>query len=309
MIFSDSSAIGGNVGATAILNHAGQLHQMLHYHLGPDSEHMVHEAELIGVFLAVHLIQTKENAKVSITIGVDNQAALGLFNMELNNPAHNIAREIIGQGNILKKGRGCKAHQITLQWTAGHEGILGNELADLEVKKAADGLTSDKCMLPCFLRHKLTTNPSTVKQKHDADLKNKWKSEWCSSHRGKKLVAIDANTPSAFFLQSISKADLSCRSASMITQLITAHIPLNSYLKRINKVDSVRSPSCRATNETVWHFLLACPGYAHEQWALEARLKEKHKHLTYNNILGNADFFVPLANYINMSHRFSPMNY
>ena len=173
---------------------------MLHYHLGPDSEHTVHKAELVGILLAVHLIQTEANAKVSITIEVDNQAALGSFNMELNNLAHNMAREIIRQGNILKKGRGHKAHQITLQWTAGDEGIPGNELADLEAKKAAEGLTSDKHMLPHFLRCKLTINPSAVKQKHDMDLKNKWKSEWCNTHRGKELVAINANTPSAFFL-------------------------------------------------------------------------------------------------------------
>ena len=188
---------------------------------------------------------------MSITIGVDNQAALGSFNTELNNLAHNVAREIIRQGNILKKGRGCKACQITLQWTAGHEGIPGSELMDLEAKKAAEGLTSDKHTLPCFLRHKLTINPSTIKQKHDVDLKNKLKLEWHNTHRGKELAAIDANTPSAFFLQAISKADLSHRSASMITQLITVHIPLNSYLKRINKVDSASCLSCRATNETV----------------------------------------------------------
>ena len=83
----------------------------------------------------------------------------------------------------------------------------------------------------------------------------------------------------------------------------------NSYLKRINKVDSVSCLSCRAINETVWHFLLICPGYTYEQWALEARLREKHKHLIYNNILDNVGFFVPLANYINASHRFSPMNH
>ena len=172
-IFSDSSAIKGNVGATAILTRAGQLHHTLHYHLRPDSEHMVHKAELIGILLAVHLVQTKANAKVSITIGVDNQAALGSSNMELNNLAHNMAREIIRQCNILKKGIVHKAHQITLQWTVGHKGIPGNELTDLEAKKAAEGLTSDKHTLPCFLRCKLTINPSAVKQKHDVDLKNK----------------------------------------------------------------------------------------------------------------------------------------
>ena len=55
-IFMDGSSIGGNVGATAILTHTGQPHQMLHFHLGPDGEHTVHEAELVGILLAVHLI-------------------------------------------------------------------------------------------------------------------------------------------------------------------------------------------------------------------------------------------------------------
>ena len=35
---------------------------------------------------------------------------------------------------------------------------------DLEAKKAAEGLTSDKHTLPCFLRCNLTINPSTIKQ-------------------------------------------------------------------------------------------------------------------------------------------------
>ena len=107
-IFLDGSAIRGKVEAAAILTHVGQPHQMLHYHLGPDGEHTVHKAELIGILLAVYLIQTEANSKVSITIWADNQVALGLFSMELNNPAHNVVREIVRQGNILKKCRGCK---------------------------------------------------------------------------------------------------------------------------------------------------------------------------------------------------------
>jgi len=95
------------------------------------------------------------------------------------------------------------------------------------------------------------------------------------------------------------------KSASLVTQLLTTHIPLNEYLKRIKKVDSVRCPSCGASPETVRDFLLECPGYAFERWTLENRLKKKRKTLTLETLLGDADLMIPLANFIEATHRFS----
>lgn len=37
-----------------------KLHRVLHYHLGPETEHTAHEAELIGITLALHLTQIEK---------------------------------------------------------------------------------------------------------------------------------------------------------------------------------------------------------------------------------------------------------
>lgn len=115
--------------------------------------------------------------------------------------------------------------------------------------------------LQCMLGRALIMNPSTIKQKHNPDLKQKWRSEWRSSRRGKGIAAIDKNTPSVHFLQSVSKANIPCRSASLITHLLTVHIPLNNYLKRVNRMNNARCPTRGAGSETIRHFLLVYPGY------------------------------------------------
>ncbi|KAH9957196.1 hypothetical protein BC827DRAFT_1092493, partial [Russula dissimulans] len=73
----------------------------------------------------------------------------------------------------------------------GHEGILGNELADEEAKRAALGHSSDKPSLPRYLRKPLLINPAAVKRAHHDKLKSRWSSVWKTSERGRKIAAID----------------------------------------------------------------------------------------------------------------------
>ena len=120
------------------------------------------------------------------------------------------------------------------------------------------------------------------------------------------MAKTDKNTPSAHFLRTISNANISRRSASLVTQLQIGHIPLNGYLKKINKVDQANCPACGTDYESVRHFLLDCPGYAHERWLLEKRLKRRNKNLTMENLLGDAEATIPLTNYIYTSYRFPP---
>jgi ribonuclease HI len=304
-VYSDGSEYKGKVGAAAILMRPNGQHRILHFHLGPDNEHTVHEAELIGILLAQHLIRTERRKNKAFAIGADNQAALEAFHSNLRKPAHNAAREILRQGIMLQKQTRGKKYALTLRWTAGHVGIPGNEIADKEARKAAEGLSSDKPLLPVYLKRPLTINPSAASKSRNTKINQNWKRVWRDSKRGKAVTKIDKNTPSAHFLRSISKADIPRRSASLVTQLLIGHIPLNEYLKRINKTDSANCPACGAGHETVRHFLLECPGYAHERWALEKSLKKRHKDLTLDNLLGDAEATIPLTNFISASLRFS----
>src|SRR6266403_1431396 len=87
-------------------------------------------------------------------------------------------------------------------------------------------------------------NPSAVRQKHFTEIKQIWANKWRNSERGKRFIQIYKSSPSDSFLRTISSHTISRKSASIISQLLTEHIPLNAYLRRINKVDTASCPSC-----------------------------------------------------------------
>ena len=59
-IFTGGSSHSGKVGAAAVITRAGKPNRTLHYHLEPEGEHTVHEAELTGIPLAIQLIKTEK---------------------------------------------------------------------------------------------------------------------------------------------------------------------------------------------------------------------------------------------------------
>jgi len=307
-VFSDGSALEGKVGAAAILIHKGRHVKTLHYHLGSDKEHMVHEAKLVGILLGMHLLNSRKGKKASAMIGIDNQAAIKAFKSELRNPGHHLAREALYIANSIRKAKakGSKSKDtLTIQWTAGHEGIEGNELADKEAKEAAKGHMTDTKQLPKYLQKPILINPSTVKKVYKESLPKEWQEEWRTSKRGTATLVIDDTTPSTKFLKSISNPKLSRTAASAIAQLWLTHFPLNGYLKRIGKVDNTRCPVCGEDKEDIKHYLLRCQAYAHERWPLIQHAAKKRKPLTLQTALGDLQLMLPLAAYIHATGRFT----
>jgi len=303
-VFTDGSAQGGKVGAAAILIRNNRPFCMLHYHLGPEAEHTVHEAELVGLLLAMHLIRTERQGATSSVIAIDNQAALRAFNSELRKPGHHLAQEILSLATRIQKRRSNDKYSLTLRWTAGHISIAGNEKADSKAKNAAASLSSDKELLPPYLRKPLLINPSAVKRKLIDKLKKDWKKEWHESARGMNVLKIDSTTPSDRFIKTISNEKLSREASSRIAQLRLRHVPLNSYLYKFKRTDKDNCPACSTKNETIVHFLLHCTHYAFERWALAQQAKKRHKNMTIKTLLGDPEMAIPLANYIDGTSQF-----
>ena len=303
-VFTDSSAHNGKVGASTILIRKNRPDRILHFHLGPEAEHTVHKVELVGILLALHLITTERHAATTCLVAVDNQAALKAFDSELKKPGHHLAREILLLANRIQKRCSKRLYSLTLRWTAGHIGISGNKKADREAKKAADRHTSDKEHLPPYLRKPLLINPSAVLRKRNDELNSEWKQGWHNTERGKRTRKIDSTTPSTKFLKTISNVKLSREDASRIAQLRLQHIPLNKYLHKFKRTDKANCPACGEENETIAHFLLHCPMYAFERWALAKHAKKRRKELTIETLLGNPEIAIPLANYMDSTGRF-----
>ena len=304
-VFTDGSALEGKVGAAAILLRAGRPTRSLCFHLGKEKKHTVHEAELVGILLGLHLISTEKRGGTTFALGCDNQAAIKAFHSNLRNPGHHLAREALRTAHQIQNSKKKTNYALTIRWTAGHEGIEGNEIADREAKKAAEGHTSDTKLLPPYLRETLLTNPSAVKRAYNDHLKNSWVNAWRQMERGSKIQKFDSSTPSNRFLKTLSNPKLMRSSASLISQLRLTHIPLNSYLYRFKRADSTRCPACGADEESIAHFLLLCPSYAHERWALARQAKKNSKGFSLESLLGEPCQVIPLANFINATHRFS----
>ena len=303
-VFTDGSAQEGKVGAAAILIRRNRPDRILHFHLGPEAEHTVHEAEMVGLLLAIHLISTENRAAKTCSIAVDNQAAIRAFDSDLRRPGHHLAREVLKIANRLQKRKNMRGYKLTIRWAAGHSGIVGNERADTEAKKAASGKQSDIKHLPAYLRKPLLINPAALKRSHGDALKMRWKADWTTSVRGKKMLHTDSTTPSTKFLRTISSPNLSRNEASKIAQLRLGHIPLNEYLHRFKRVDKANCPACGADVESITHFLLNCPMYAHERWALARQVRSMRKNMTLATLLGEPELAAPLAKYIHSTGRF-----
>jgi len=187
---------------------------------------------------------------------------------------------------------------------AGHISITGNEKADSKAKKAVAGLSSDKELLPPYLRKPLLINPSAVKQKLINKLKKDWKKEWLKSKRGKIALKIDSTTPSDRFIKTIRDAKLLCEALSRIAQLWLWHIPLNSYLFKFQRTDKASCPACGTNNEDITHFLLYCTHYTFERWALAQHIKKKQKNMTIETLLEDPELAIPLANFIDGTSHF-----
>jgi len=270
-----------------------------------EEEHTVYKAELVGILLGLHLINTERRNGTTFALGSDNQAAIKAFQLSLRSPGHHLAREALHIAHQIRHRKRKTKYALTLRWMAGHKGIEGNKAVDWEAKKAAEGFTSDPLLLPSYLRKPLLTNPSAVKRAHSDRLKFKWTTTWCKSKRGCKMHQTDNSTPSHKFLKTISLTSITRSTTSLISQLRLTHIPLNSYLKQFKRADNASCPACSADEETIEHFLLFCPTYAHERWALAHQIKKKKLPLNIESILGDPNLVIPLGNFINATHRFT----
>ena len=245
------------------------MDRVLRYHLGTAKQHTIYEAELVGLVLSLHLINTEKRSRKSCAIGLDNTVVLQSLQSELTNPGHHIAAEVLRIAKHLQRRNGNVNYSLKIRWTAGHMGIRGNEKADREAKRTAQGQSSARKSLPKYLRKTLPQSISTLRQANNKERNEKWKREWQTSKRYKRFKAKDTTSPaSQKFLTLTSDHRISRKMASLIFQMRVRHAPLNSYLYQFQKVDSARCPACRDHNETVEHFLLYCPKYTHKQWPL-----------------------------------------
>lgn len=127
---------------------------------------------------------------------------------------------------------------------------------------------------------------------------------WNKSPRRGKIKAIDDSFPFDHHRKIVNT--LTRAQASILIQLRTQHIPLNTYLHKIGKAENSRCEACwqrseQTTDETVRHFLFECPEYAAERSRLQTKLGRDARDL--KTILKNKEKTKELIRYIARTKR------
>ena len=114
-VYTDGSATDGKVGVAVVLFRAGSPLCALHFYLGSASKHTIHEAELVGILLRLHLISTEKKGNTTFVLGVDNQAMIKAFISPLRSPGYHLTRESIHMAYKIQKCRGQIRYALTMQ--------------------------------------------------------------------------------------------------------------------------------------------------------------------------------------------------
>jgi hypothetical protein len=192
---------------------------------------------------------------------------------------------------------------IRVRWTPGHEGIRGNDLADVAAKEAAEGYKcSIERALPRYLRKAegLPMNKSAVRQDFLRGLHEDWKDIWSLSPRYTRIYAIDTSLPSSKFLELVDGCTRS--QASLLMQLRTGRIALNRHLYKLSKIATPQCPHCPQEEETVRHVLFDCPSYRSARVQLRRSLRRRAHDLGF--ILSDRSARKPLFAFIHATGRF-----
>jgi ribonuclease HI len=296
VVFSDGSCIDGGVGAAAVLYKNGKENRSARLYLGPESEHTVFEAELAGAAIAAKMLNTERSDKY--TVALDNQAAIQTTRREKAIPGQYLVNAVHRQlHGVAESQAGAR---VVMRWVPGHEGVEGNERADEEAKKAAQGETSHEWDIPIECRGVLPISKAAETQRHNAKLNQEARAIFAKSPRAPFALEIDPTMPSAAF-SKITK-NLPRRHTSLLIQLRTGHIALNKYLHKIGKADSPLCPECRHTSETVHHYLFRCPAFSEQRKRLEKKLKRGAN--SVRTLLGGHKAIKHLFRYIHDTKRF-----
>jgi hypothetical protein len=124
--------------------------------------------------------------------------------------------------------------RIRFRWIPGHQGVKGNEEADMEAKKAAEGETSLGGDLPRILQKNLPTNKAAEKQRFNKEVKEVRAERWKWHTEGKFISKTAPELPSKKHCAKLG--ELSRKGASIWTQLKTGHVGLNTSVKHASRL-------------------------------------------------------------------------
>lgn len=242
-IFTDGSAIDGQVGASAVVP---RLRQGRMCYMGTEHTTTVFGAELQGLAMATNfaleLKETQNRDLWAVNVYVDNQAAIRASANPGRQSGQYLLRDVV-QGIDKLRDAGIR---VQIHWIPAHVGVQGNEEADKAAKAAAKGSK--------VYTRKVYHLLATCKQSLRRRVARQWAGEWENGTSGRATFLLEKEpNPKVLAKHNGIRRPLS----SLITQLRTGKIGLAHYLHKIQRRDSPRCP-CSQGIQTVRHVLTEC---------------------------------------------------
>jgi hypothetical protein len=190
-----------------------------------------------------------------IAIWTDNQAAIRSLTRAEGRTGAYILKYIARQIDELQS----QGHTVTVRWIPSHEGVEGNEAADIAAKEATgwrdgqdDSTESHRAGPP----DELYPVTATLKRDGRREIDKKWQISWRDETKGRSTYRYTP-IPDKKILQLHN--GLTKRESALLVQLRTEKIGLNDFLFN-RKVPGILDPMCpcREGRQTVRHVLLTC---------------------------------------------------
>ncbi|KAL5371116.1 hypothetical protein PMIN02_013118 [Paraphaeosphaeria minitans] len=251
-IYTDGSGIEDRIGAAAVCPHTGQTRSA---YLGLSTTSTVYAAELYGISLALQIAQgyaDRNGSRRNVAIYTDNQAAIwSVIKAEGRTGAY-ILEEIARQIQDLQD----RGRPVRIRWVPAHEGIPGNEAADMAAKEATGWRENGRRAPTASEPPRLFTLRSTLKRRCKQQAEIAWNAKWRKETKGR---ATFRNTPSPTKRVLKIHKGLRKRDSALLVQLRTEKIGLKDFLfsRKVPDVASSRC-DCGAIRQTVAHVLLHC---------------------------------------------------
>ena len=224
----------------------------------------VFQAELVAITEASRELNRQETKNKQINIYIDSQSAINALERYI------IKDKMVLEGKI-EINKLAENNNISLNWIPGHEGHMGNEVADRLAKRGSQ-------------MEILGPEPSVPIQ--SSQLK-KIVEEWCRTEHQKEWSKRTDCRQTKMLLPDVkhnmgkSLLNMPINQSRIATQILTGHANLRRHLYLMGMEDSPICEKCEEEEETVLHFLANCPRYSYERWSILGHSKIKSEELQY----------------------------
>ena len=232
---------------------AGYIY-MSNHHKEQDSIYLgkqasVFQAEVTAISQACITMLQNETTDHKINIYIDSQAAIkALCSYETRSKCVLNCKELLNEVG--------RSNQLMINWIPGHEGHMGNEVADQLAKR---GL------------HKTVLGPEPIIPLN-ATINKQQIRNWALRQHNKEWITRTDCRQTKLLLPEVNKRwsreilKRKRKTVQTLTQIITGHAHLRRHRYLMGMEDDPTCPRCNEEDETTEHYLVKCPAYAEPRY-------------------------------------------